>query len=66
MLRLSKMPGCVYFFVGLESFSKETLQTVNKGLNDVDKYKELIDSVHKYGICIQAWIIFGFDTDTKD
>lgn len=66
LLRLAKMAGCVYFFVGLESFSKETLQTVNKGLNDVDKYKELIDSVHKYGICIQAGIIFGFDTDTKE
>lgn len=66
LLKLAKMAGCVYFFVGLESFSKETLQTVNKGLNDVDKYKELIDSVHKYGICIQAGIIFGFDTDTKE
>lgn len=66
LLELSKKAGCIYFFVGLESFSKETLNSVNKGLNNVDKYKDLIDSVHKYGICIQAGIIFGFDTDTTE
>lgn len=66
VLKLAQKAGCIYFFVGLESFSKETLESVNKGLNNVDKYKELIDSVHKYGICIQAGIIFGFDTDTKE
>lgn len=66
VLKLAQKAGCIYFFVGLESFSKETLVSVNKGLNNVDKYKELIDSVHKYGICIQAGIIFGFDTDTKE
>ncbi|WP_291583056.1 B12-binding domain-containing radical SAM protein [Clostridium sp. UBA6640] len=65
LLSLARKSGCIYFFVGLESFSKETLQSVNKGVNNVDKYKELIDSVHKYGICVQAGIIFGFDTDTK-
>jgi radical SAM superfamily enzyme YgiQ (UPF0313 family) len=65
LLRLAQRAGCIYFFVGLESFSKETLQSVNKGVNNVDKYKNLIDSVHKHGICIQAGIIFGFDTDTK-
>lgn len=66
LLKLAKKAGCIYFFVGLESFSKKTLESVNKGLNNVDKYKELIDSVHKHGICIQAGIIFGFDTDKKD
>ncbi|MCC3868007.1 B12-binding domain-containing radical SAM protein [Terrisporobacter mayombei] len=66
VLKLAQKAGCIYFFVGLESFSKETLESVNKGLNNVDKYKELIDSVQKYGICIQAGIIFGFDTDTKE
>ncbi|WP_315118462.1 B12-binding domain-containing radical SAM protein [uncultured Clostridium sp.] len=66
LLMLAKKAGCIYFFVGLESFSKETLESVNKGLNNVDKYKELIDSVHKYGICVQAGIIFGFDTDKKE
>ena len=66
VLKLAKEAGCVYLFVGIESFSKESLMSVNKGINNVDKYKSIIDKVHSNGICIQAGIIFGFDTDRKD
>ncbi|ERK28800.1 B12-binding domain-containing radical SAM protein [Clostridium intestinale] len=66
LLKLAKEAGCVYLFVGIESFSKESLMSVNKGINNVDKYKSIIDNVHSNGICIQAGIIFGFDTDRKD
>lgn len=66
LLRLAKEAGCIYFFVGLESFSETSLLSVNKGINNVHKYKALIDLVHKNGISIQAGIIFGFDTDKKD
>ncbi|MDT8719327.1 radical SAM protein [Clostridium sp. 19966] len=66
LLKLAKEAGCVYLFVGIESFSKDSLGSVNKGINDVDKYKGLIDKIHKHGICVQAGIIFGFDTDKKD
>ena len=66
LLKLAKEAGCVYLFVGIESFSKESLMSVNKGINNVDKYKSIIDKVHSNGICIQAGIIFGFDTDRKD
>lgn len=66
LLKLAKNSGCIYFFVGLESFSEDSLLSVNKTINNVDKYKEVIDLIHKNGISIQAGIIFGFDTDTKD
>lgn len=66
LLKLARESGCVYFFVGLESFSEMTLASVNKSINNVDAYKRIIQLVHKYDICIQAGIIFGFDTDTKD
>nr|WP_228370424.1 radical SAM protein [Gottschalkia acidurici] len=66
LLKIAKEAGCTYFFVGLESFSEETLTSVNKGINNVDKYKSIIQLIHKYGICVQAGIIFGFDTDKKD
>lgn len=32
----------------------------------MSKYKSIIDLLHKNGISIQAGIIFGLDTDTKD
>ena len=66
LLKLAKESGCIYFFVGLESFSEMSLASVNKSINSVQAYKRIINLVHKYGISIQAGIIFGFDTDTKD
>lgn len=65
LLKLAKKAGCEYFFVGLESFSEDSLNSVNKGINNVKRYKSLIDLIHKNGISVQAGIIFGFDTDTK-
>ncbi len=66
LLKLAKKSGCVYLFLGLESFSKNSLISVNKSINNVDRYKELINLIHRNEICVQAGIIFGFDTDTKD
>lgn len=66
LLRLAREAGCIYFFVGIESFSEDSLKSVNKRINHVEKYKDLINQVHQHGICVQAGIIFGFDTDTKD
>lgn len=66
ILKLAKESGCEYLFVGLESFSEESLESVNKGINKVNKYKSIINLIHKNGIAVQAGIIFGFDTDTKE
>lgn len=66
LLRLAKEAGCIYLFIGLESFSQDSLGSVNKGINEVEKYKGIIDKIHDNGICVQAGIIFGFDTDKKD
>ena len=66
LLKLAKESGCIYFFVGLESFSEMSLASVNKSINNVREYKRIIDLIHSNGISVQAGIIFGFDTDTKD
>lgn len=66
LLKLAKKSGCEYLFIGLESFSEQSLESVNKQINKVNKYRSIIDLIHKSGITIQAGIIFGFDTDTKD
>jgi radical SAM superfamily enzyme YgiQ (UPF0313 family) len=66
ILKLAKESGCIYLFVGLESFSEASLISVNKGINNVSKYKKIISDIHRSGISVQAGIIFGFDTDTKD
>jgi radical SAM superfamily enzyme YgiQ (UPF0313 family) len=66
LLRLAHESGCVYLFIGLESFSEESLASVNKGFNRVPRYREIIERIHQHGICVQAGVIFGFDTDGKE
>lgn len=66
LLVLAKAAGCMYLFVGLESFSDESLSDAGKAVNRVLDYKELIDRIHRHKIMVQAGIVFGFDGDTKD
>jgi radical SAM superfamily enzyme YgiQ (UPF0313 family) len=64
LLALAKEAGCVYLFVGLESFSAESLNDAGKNINRTDDYSEIVDTIHRNGIMIQAGIVFGFDSDT--
>jgi radical SAM superfamily enzyme YgiQ (UPF0313 family) len=66
LLRLARESGCVYLFIGLESFSEAGLASVNKSFNQVGRYPETIRLIHKHGICVQAGVIFGFDADSKE
>jgi len=66
LLRAAGAAGCVYLFIGLESFSQEGLASVAKGFNRVERYREIIDLIHRHGICVQAGVIFGFDADTRE
>lgn len=64
LLALAKTAGCLYLFVGLESFSEASLSDAGKPINRVSDYKKIIDRIHRHGIMIQAGIVFGFDGDT--
>jgi radical SAM superfamily enzyme YgiQ (UPF0313 family) len=63
LLRLAKESGCLYLFVGLESFSNQGLASVNKTVNRTEDYREIVGLIHRHGLCVQAGIIFGLDTD---
>lgn len=65
LLSLAKAAGCMYLFIGLESFSEDSLTHAGKKINRVQDYKPLIHNIHRYGIMVQAGIVFGFDSDTK-
>ena len=66
ILKLAAESGCRGLFIGIESFSQSSLEETNKGFNKVAKYKEKIERIHAFGICVQAGIVFGFDHDGKD
>jgi len=64
LLSLARSAGCLYLFVGLESFSEESLDDAGKGINRISDYEPIISAIHRYGIMVQAGIVFGFDSDT--
>lgn len=61
---LAKNAGCEMLNIGFESVSPETIKYVHKGSNRVGRYEDIVGNVHKNGIAIQGYFIFGFDTDT--
>jgi radical SAM superfamily enzyme YgiQ (UPF0313 family) len=65
-LRLAAASGCKALFVGLESVSQSSLDGTGKNHNNVQGYRHLLERFHRYGIALQAGIMFGFDEDDKD
>lgn len=66
LLKSAAAAGCLYLFVGLESFSEASLKDAGKQINRIKDYQTIINNIHKHGIMIQAGIVFGFDSDTAD
>jgi radical SAM superfamily enzyme YgiQ (UPF0313 family) len=63
LLAAAARAGCTCLFLGLESFSRESLAHANKAFNLIDAYAEGVARIHRHGIAVQAGIIFGFDGD---
>ena len=66
MLDWMRRSGCVGVFIGLESFSERALCSQNKTIRPPEFYKHAIERFHERGIVVEAAVIFGFDTDTRD
>jgi radical SAM superfamily enzyme YgiQ (UPF0313 family) len=64
-LKLMRSVGCKALFIGLETFSQSNLENVNKNLSAAS-YERRIRNIHGAGIKIAAFLMYGFDHDTKD
>ncbi|HID92619.1 MAG TPA: B12-binding domain-containing radical SAM protein [bacterium (Candidatus Stahlbacteria)] len=65
LLKLAVKSGCRALFIGFETLSEKALKQINKSFNRVKEYKEVIKTLHRYGIAVIASLIFGFDDDDK-
>jgi radical SAM superfamily enzyme YgiQ (UPF0313 family) len=65
LLAAAARAGCSCLFLGLESFSSESLRLANKAFNVVESYEEGIARIHRHNITVQAGIVFGFDGDDE-
>lgn len=60
-----KESGCQSLFIGFESINENSIKSVNKVQNSVDRYENLVREIHKRGIMINASFVFGLDEDDK-
>ena len=67
ILELMAESGCTQIFIGLESVSQESLNSMNKGKsNKVNNYLSAINKIHSYGISVFGSFILGSDGDSED
>ncbi|NTW83490.1 MAG: B12-binding domain-containing radical SAM protein [Chlorobiaceae bacterium] len=57
--------GCDLMSIGFESLNPEVLKTVNKGANRLQNYSTVVHNLHKNGVAIQGYFMFGFDDDNE-
>lgn len=58
--------GCRSLFIGFESISPGSVESVGKHQNRISFYDKVIDEIHSRDIMINASMVFGFDHDTTD
>ena len=66
LIDLAADSGCTSLFLGIESINTNSLKSVSKGFNKVEKYEELFARLRKAGIKPFVSIIFGLDSDTQE
>lgn len=64
-LDLLKKAGCKVLFIGIESIEQQNLDSVNKNYI-ADSFQQKIKNIHKAGIKIASFFIYGLDYDTVD
>jgi radical SAM superfamily enzyme YgiQ (UPF0313 family) len=64
-LALLRKAGCRILFIGMESITQANLDGMNKRYR-VDSYRRKIDTIHRAGIRIASFFIFGMDSDTRE
>jgi radical SAM superfamily enzyme YgiQ (UPF0313 family) len=65
LLAAASRAGCVCLFLGLESFSAESLGHAGKTFNVVESYAATVARLHAHKIAVQAGIVFGLDGDDE-
>ncbi|MEE9904155.1 MAG: B12-binding domain-containing radical SAM protein [Chlorobium sp.] len=57
--------GCDLMSIGFESLNPDILKSMNKGANRLQNYSTVVGNLHRNGIAIQGYFMFGFDDDSE-
>jgi len=63
LLKLAYRSGCRLVSIGIESTNESSLNTVGKGWNQPQRYRESIAAFRQHGIEVSTEMIVGFDSD---
>jgi radical SAM superfamily enzyme YgiQ (UPF0313 family) len=63
LLRMARRSGCLGFFIGFETLTRENLDDMNKRQNKGFDYREAIRTMQRAGLGISAGTIYGCDQD---
>jgi len=66
LLGLAARSGCKGLLMGLESISPANLRDSKKAFNSPERYRDLVEILHRHGIALQGCFVFGLDHDTPD
>jgi radical SAM superfamily enzyme YgiQ (UPF0313 family) len=66
LLELAARSGCRGLLIGLESIEQDSLTDCKKGWNRPERFKELVETLHRHRIALQGCFVFGLDHDTPD
>lgn len=66
LMRAAYESGCRGVLIGLESLNPQSLTNASKRFHDADKYKEIIENIHKHGIAVNGCFVMCFDDDTEE
>lgn len=66
LLRKLRQANFDMLFIGVESFSNNSLLETAKVQNTADDMITTLREIHSYGFVVVAGLIFGFDSDTEE
>lgn len=64
-LDLAKRSGLLHVNIGLESIDRQTLDMMNKKINKLNYYKEIMGNLGKRGISYSFNFVFGYDSEDE-
>lgn len=65
-LKMLQKSGCKQLLIGFESIEEDSIDAIHKGFNNIEKYKDAVSKLHKYGIKVMGSFVLGLDGDTKN
>lgn len=66
LLDMMRASGCEGLFIGFESVNADSLRSVHKGQNSLERYEQAVANIHARGMMVNASFVFGLDGDTPE